>query len=106
MRLIDDNQVEELEKRLQQPDALEKQGAACWGEGILAGASNQGNRAIVELLMRYGARVPDVSKWGRYYYFKHTEIARLIAGKRHESEPYELAPGTTLLQTTWRRAAI
>jgi len=30
------------------------------------------------LLIRYGARVPDVSQWGRYYYFKHTAIAELL----------------------------
>ena len=41
---------------------------------------------MIELLMRHGARVPDISKWGRYYYyyyyyyyyFKHTEIARML----------------------------
>jgi len=30
------------------------------------------------LLLRYGARVPNVTKWGRYYYFKHDEIAKLL----------------------------
>jgi ankyrin repeat protein len=33
---------------------------------------------MIELLMRYGARVPAVSKWAPYYYFKHTEIAALL----------------------------
>jgi ankyrin repeat protein len=28
--------------------------------------------------MRCGARVPDVTKWGRYYYFKHTDVARYL----------------------------
>jgi hypothetical protein len=27
-----------------------------------------GNRKMIELLMRYGARVPNVSKWGAWYY--------------------------------------
>lgn len=77
-RLIDDNKLDELEERLKQRGALDNQDVACWGEGILAGPANRGNRPLIELLMRYGARVPDVSKWGRYYYFKHTEIARLL----------------------------
>lgn len=77
-RLFDDNNVEELEKRLEEGGAVTKQGIAFWGEGILAGPANRGNRPMIELLMRYGARVPDVSKWGRYYYFKHTGIARLL----------------------------
>jgi hypothetical protein len=77
-RLLDEKNLEELEIQLQQNSALEKQDLAFWGEGILGGPANQGNRAAIELRMRYGARVPDVSKWGRYYYFKHTEIARLL----------------------------
>jgi ankyrin repeat protein/GNAT superfamily N-acetyltransferase len=77
-RLFDDNNMEELEKRLKEKGALDGQNAAFWGEGILAGPANRGNRPMIELLMRYGARVPDLSKWGRYYYFKHTEIAKLL----------------------------
>ncbi len=77
-KLLEDNKLEELEERLKQHGALDNQGVACWGEGILAGPANRGNRPLIELLMRYGARVPDISKWGRYYYFKHTEIAKLL----------------------------
>ena len=33
---------------------------------------------MLELLMRYGARVPDMSKWAREYYFKHYEIAEFL----------------------------
>ena len=77
-KLFDDGNVEELEKKLKERGALEGQDKAFWGEGILAGPANRGNAAMIELLMRYGARVPDVSKWGRYYYFKHTEIAKLL----------------------------
>jgi hypothetical protein len=77
-KLFDDNNLEELEKRPKEKRALEKQDAAFWGEGILAGPANRGDRPMIELLVRYGARVPDVSKWGRYYYFKHTEIAKFL----------------------------
>ena len=77
-KLFDDNNLEELEQRLKERGGLEGQDIASWGEGILAGPANRGNREMIELLIRYGARVPDVSKWGRYYYFKHTEIARVL----------------------------
>jgi ankyrin repeat protein len=77
-KLLDDNDVEGLEKRLKESNALENQDTAFWSEGILAGPANRGNAPIIELLLRHGARVPDVSKWGRFYYFKHTEIAQLL----------------------------
>jgi ankyrin repeat protein len=37
-----------------------------------------GNRPLLELLMRHGARVPALSKWGRFYYFVHDEIAAFL----------------------------
>jgi ankyrin repeat protein len=76
--LFDDNNLEELENRLRQRGGLDGQELASWGEGILARPANRGNRPMIELLTRFGARVPDVSKWGRYYYFKHTDIAELL----------------------------
>ena len=33
---------------------------------------------MLELLIRHGARVPKVSKWGRFYYFKHTDTAAFL----------------------------
>ena len=76
--LISDNALEDVEKLLQESAAAGQDLLAFWGEGILAGPSNNGHREMIELLIRYGARVPDVSKWGPYYYFKHTEIAALL----------------------------
>lgn len=77
-QLIEDGKLDELEKRLTELGGLEGQELACWGEGILAGPANGGNREAIELLMRHGARVPDSSQWGRYYYFKHFHIAELL----------------------------
>lgn len=33
---------------------------------------------MVELLLEYGAAVPETSKWGARYYFKHFEMARFL----------------------------
>jgi ankyrin repeat protein len=77
-QLFDDNNFAELDKRLTERRVMDRQGEAFWGEGILAGPANGGHRETIEMLLRHGAHVPDVSKWGRYYYFKHTEIAQLL----------------------------
>ena len=75
--LVSDNALEEVEKLLR-TGADRQDLFAFWGEGILAGPAKNGRREMIELLMRYGARVPNVSKWAPYYYFKHTEIAALL----------------------------
>jgi ankyrin repeat protein len=77
-RLIQDNELEELEAQLRDREALGERAEMFWNEGILAGPSNNGNAEMVKLLMRFGARVPSCSKWGRYYYFKHAEIAGIL----------------------------
>lgn len=48
---------------------------AFWSEGILMMPAKGRQRKMLELLMRYGARVSNMSKWGREYYFKHYDIA-------------------------------
>jgi ankyrin repeat protein len=77
-KLICDNALAEVEKLLQEPGALDHQETAFWGEGILSRPANDRHREMIELLISHGARVPDVSKWGRYYYFKHYDIAALL----------------------------
>ena len=49
-----------------------------WGEGVMAGPANSGNVELIELLLRHGAQVPEVSKWCARYYFKHYETAALL----------------------------
>jgi ankyrin repeat protein len=51
---------------------------ADWGDGILAGPAHDGNHEVLEFLMRLGARVPPVSKWAPYYYFKHERTAAFL----------------------------
>ena len=49
-----------------------------WGDGVLAGPANVGDHAVLEFLIRLGARVPPVSKWAPYYYFKHERTAAFL----------------------------
>lgn len=76
--LIGDNELGEVEKMVSENPDLTRQTPAFWGEGILAGPANNGNREMIELLIRFGASVPEVTKWGPEYYFKHTDIAALL----------------------------
>jgi len=49
-----------------------------WGDGVLAGPANAGDHEVLEFLIRLGARVPRVSKWAPYYYFKHERTAAFL----------------------------
>jgi ankyrin repeat protein len=51
---------------------------AGWGDGILAGPASDGRNDVIAMLMRLGARVPPVSKWAPYYYFKHEATAAFL----------------------------
>ncbi len=73
--LIDQNQLVEVEAMLQERPELALDENGCWGEGIMAAAANGALREMLALLLRHGARVPDLSKWGERYYFKHYDIA-------------------------------
>jgi ankyrin repeat protein len=77
-KLFEERNLAELDRRLGETDVLQNQDEAFWGEGILAGPANGGDLEVIEVLMRRGARVPDATKWGRAYYFKHAKIARYL----------------------------
>jgi ankyrin repeat protein len=75
---VGDNALDDVAEMLAQNPELLRDGSAFWYEGILAGPASAGRHEMIELLMRHGARVPDVSKWARYYYVKHYDIAALL----------------------------
>jgi ankyrin repeat protein len=77
-RLIGDNDLAGVERMLEAHPALIGEDGAFWSEGILAGPSNGGTREMLALLIRHGARVPTVTKWGRQYYFKHNDKAAFL----------------------------
>ncbi|HMG67948.1 MAG TPA: ankyrin repeat domain-containing protein [Chitinophagaceae bacterium] len=52
-----------------------------WGEGILTMPAKKGHFEMVELLMSYGAKVPDVLKWTQFYYFERYENAEFMIQK-------------------------
>ncbi len=75
---VGDNDLAKVEQTLQAHPEYAKNDLAFWGEGILCGPVKGQQQEMVDLLMRYGARVPDVTKWGKEYYFKHYDIAKML----------------------------
>jgi hypothetical protein len=69
---------------------------AFWAEGILSMPANRGDRRMLELLMEYGATVPELTKWGREYYFKRDDVAAFLL-ERGMSPHHMNVHRTTLL---------
>jgi hypothetical protein len=67
----------EVERLLDGRPDLARNELSSWAEGVLMMPAKARNRPLVELLMRFGAEVPALSKWGRYYYLRHDDIAAL-----------------------------
>ena len=49
-----------------------------WGEGVLLMPAKRGNKELVQLLLNYGAKVPDVLKWAQFYYFEREDMAAFL----------------------------
>ncbi len=71
-------QYKRVKEILQEHPDLAHDESFSWGEGILMMPSNMRDLKLIELLMIHGASVPPVSKWGRFYYFKHFKIAEYL----------------------------
>ena len=77
-KLVNENKHAQVEVMLKDRPQLAVDETAFWGEGIMAMPAKDGDRKMLELLMGYGARVPDISKWGARYYFKHYDTAAFL----------------------------
>jgi ankyrin repeat protein len=75
---VGENDLVRVESILKSNPDLVLNDNAFWGEGILCGPAKGQRTEMIKLLMRYGARVPDVTKWGREYYFKHYDMAEFL----------------------------
>lgn len=80
-RAIDEHDVSTVEKiLLKHPEfAIDK--TFFWGEGILMMPAKENQLGLIDLLMNYGANVPDILKWAQYYYFEHPEVASYMMAK-------------------------
>jgi ankyrin repeat protein len=82
-RLFAQGRLAEAERMLRaSPELMHKEYDT---EGILMGPAHAGNHEVIALLMRLGARVPTVTNWGPYYYFKHEATAAFLL--QHGMDP-------------------
>jgi hypothetical protein len=77
-KLVEQGKMEEAERLLRANLHWIHDDEAGWGDGILAGPAGEGRHDVIAMLLRLGARVPPVSKWAPYYYFKHEATAAFL----------------------------
>jgi ankyrin repeat protein len=78
VKLVEQGKMEEAERLLRANLHWIHGDEAGWGDGILAGPAGEGRHDVIAMLLRLGARVPPVSKWAPYYYFKHEATAAFL----------------------------
>lgn len=72
---VDEEDIPAVQEMLQEQPSLATDNSFFWSEGILCMPAKEGNRELVQLLLRYGATVPAILKWAQYYYFEKYEHA-------------------------------
>ena len=78
---VDKNDLTSTNSLLQQYPDLVYDEDYFWGEGILMMPAKENHRNMIDLLMSYGARVPNILKWAQAYYFKSYEGASYMMEK-------------------------
>ena len=77
-QLMEQGKLDEAERLLRANMHWIQDDGAGWGDGILAGPARDGRNDVLAMRLRLGARVPPVSKWAPYYYFKHEATAAFL----------------------------
>lgn len=80
-KAVYDENLERTEQILKDNPEFAKDETYFWSEGILLFAAKDNNREMIDLLMRYGAKVPDILKWTQFYYFEHIDGATYMMEK-------------------------
>jgi ankyrin repeat protein len=95
-RAVHDGKRKDVERLLAERPDLARNELSSWAEGVLMMPANRRSRALLEVLLAHGARVPLMSKWARFYYFKHDDIAAFLM-ERGMSAHHRTWHGVTLL---------
>ncbi|MFC0514787.1 ankyrin repeat domain-containing protein [Mucilaginibacter angelicae] len=80
-KVVDRNDVESTELILKEHPEFAKDETYFWGEGILLFAAKKNQRAMADLLLFYGAKVPEILKWVQFYYFERLDGATYMMEK-------------------------
>lgn len=78
---VNKNGYNKVEAILKEHPEFAKDETYFWGEGIMVFAAKENNKKMMELLMSYGAKVPDVLKWAQFYYFERYDSAVYLMEK-------------------------
>ena len=77
-KMVHEGNIKEVERLLGERPDLACNEMSSWAEGVLMMPARSRDRAMLELLIRFNAQVPDLSKWGRFYYLAHDDIAAFL----------------------------
>jgi len=94
-KAVDAGQLDTVAAMLQANPSLATNATFFWSEGILTMPAKSGNFAMVNLLIRYGAKVPSLLKWAQYYYLE-----------RYDSAEYLLQHGMDANTHSWHRVTV
>jgi uncharacterized protein len=81
-KAVNANDLKRTEEILKQQPEFALDETYFWGEGILMMPAKENHREMIQLLIRYGARVPGILKWAQYYYFERYDGASFMMEKR------------------------
>lgn len=69
-KAVDQNDLEKTKQILKEHPEYALDNTYFWSEGILMRPAKQNRREMVDLLISYGATVPNLLKWTQFYYFE------------------------------------
>lgn len=75
---VSSNNINRVAEILNEHPEYAKDETFFWGEGILMMPAKENRREMIDLLMSYEAKVPDILKWTQFYYFKSYEGAAFM----------------------------
>ena len=78
---ISDDDLEATEALLKEHPDLARDPTMFWNEGIMVTAARDAHWEMMDLLLRHGAQIPDLTKWGKSYYFKHLDVGKYLLEK-------------------------
>ena len=77
-KAVDKEYLELTEKMLSANPSLALNETFFWSEGIMMMPAKAGNHQMLNLLTKYGAKVPKILKWAQFYYFERFETAAFL----------------------------
>ena len=80
-KAVDENDLDKTKQILKEHPDFALDETYFWSEGILLYAAKKNNRPMIDLLMSYGAKVPNLLKWARAYYFERLDGASYMMEK-------------------------